>query len=100
MNSRYSGLFGLAIGLALASPVQAAPVFVDDAFVVAQRGDDVRQGPRDSRRNERPAPRRGVEREEPRGYGYGYERRHQREREEAQEEDRRRPREGRPREER
>ena len=96
MNSRYSGLFGLAaIGLALAGPVQAAPVFMNDAFIVAQRdrGDDVRQGPRDSRRNERAAPRRGVEREEPRGYGYGYERRHQREREEAREEDRGRPRE-------
>lgn len=97
MNSRYSGLFGLAaVGLALAGPVQAAPVFMDDAFIVAQRdrGEDVRQGPGDTRRNERVTPRRGAEREEPRGYGYGYERRHQREREEEREEVRR-PREAR-----
>ena len=90
MNSRYSGLFGLAsLGLALAGPVQAAPDFMDGAFIVAQRerGEDIRQGPRDARREGRP-PRRGVEHEEPRGYGYGYERRHQHEREE----DRRPPR--------
>lgn len=94
MISRYSGLFvGLAaVGLGLAGSVQAAPAFMDGAFIVAQRdhGEDVRQGPRDIRRNER-----GAAREEPRGYGYGYERRHQREREEEREEDRRRPREAR-----
>lgn len=92
MNSRYSRLLGLAaLGLALAGPVQAARDFMDGAFIVAQRdrGEDIRQGPRDARRDGRPTPRRGVEREEPRGYGYGYERRHQRE------EDRRRPSEGR-----
>ena len=97
MNTRQLWISGLAaLGLALAAPVQAAPDFMDGAFIVAQRdrGEDIRQGPRDARRDGR-SPRRGVEREEPRGYGYGYERRHQREREEEREEDRRRPREGR-----
>ena len=95
MNSRYSRLFGLAaLGLALAGPVQAAPDFMNGAFIVAQRerGEDIRQGPGDARRGGRPAPRRGVEREEPRGYGYGYERRHQHERQEERQEDRPRPR--------
>ena len=95
MNSRYNGLFGLAaLGLALAGPVHAAPDFMDGAFIVAQRdrGEDIRQGPRDARREGRPTPRRGVEREESRGYGYGYERRHQHERDEDRPEDRRPPR--------
>jgi hypothetical protein len=77
-------MFGLAaLGLALAAPVQAAPDFMDGAFIVAQRDrtDEVRQDRRETRKDERRATRREAGREEPQGYGYGYERR-QRERSE------------------
>jgi hypothetical protein len=86
MNTRHTAIFGLAVlGLALAAPVQAAPDFMDDAFVVAQRdrGDEFRQDRRDARRDaqsegdKQRASRRAAERDEPEGYGYGYERRHQ-----------------------
>lgn len=78
MNTRQTWIFGLAIlGLALAAPVQAAPDFMDGAFIVAKndRGDEVRQEPRDPRKDDHRASKREVEREEPQGYGYGYERR-------------------------
>ncbi|MCL5059619.1 MAG: hypothetical protein M1449_03340 [Candidatus Thermoplasmatota archaeon] len=80
MNARQLGMFGLAaLGLALAAPVQAAPDFMDGAFIVAERdrADEDRQDRRDARKDERRAPRREAGREEPQGYGYGYERRQQ-----------------------
>jgi len=67
-------------GLALAIPVHAAPDYLDDAYIVAQRdrGDEARQDRRDARKpDQRRAPRREAERNEPQGYGYGYERRQQ-----------------------
>jgi hypothetical protein len=86
MNTRQLGFFGLAaLGLALAAPVQAAPDYVDGAFVVAQRDRDdearrdKRDAGRDAGKDDRRSPRREAEREDPQGYGYGYERRHQKE---------------------
>jgi hypothetical protein len=76
MNARQLGIIGLAaLGLALTAPVQAAPDFMDGAFIVAKRdrADEVRQDPRDARKDDR----RASKREEPQGYGYGYERRQQ-----------------------
>jgi hypothetical protein len=86
MNARKLGIFGLAaLGLALTAPVQAAPDFMDGAFIVAQRdrADDVRQDRREARKDEYPEghkrrpTKHEAEREEPHGhgYGYGYERR-------------------------
>lgn len=80
MNTRQLGIFGLAaLGLALAAPVQAAPDFMDGAFIVAKRdrGDEVRQDRRDVRRDDRRADRHEAEGDEPDRYGYGYERRQQ-----------------------
>ena len=86
MNTRQTWIFGLvALGLALAAPVQAAPDFMDGAFIVAKndRGGEVRQEPRDSRKDDSPeggkrgASKHETVREEPQGYGYGYERRQQ-----------------------
>jgi len=90
MNTRHTLIFGLAaFGLAVAAPVQAAPDLMDGAFIVAKRdrGDEVRPDPRDARKDERRAPKREAEREEPQGYGYGYERRQQ---QRSEEEDRNR----------
>jgi len=84
MNARQLGIFGLAaLGLALAAPVQAAPDFMDGAFIVAQRDrtEEARKERREARKDERRATRRDAGHEEPQGYGYGYERR-QRERSE------------------
>ena len=80
MNTRQLWIFGLtALGLALAAPVQAAPDWMDGAFIVAKRdrGDEVRPDQRDARKDERRASKREAEAEEPQGYGYGYERRQQ-----------------------
>ncbi len=86
MNARQLGLFGLAaLGLALAAPVQAAPGFMENAFIVAQRDrgdrgsrtDARRQDRRDSRQDDRRDDRHDAGHEAPRGYGYGYERRQQ-----------------------
>jgi hypothetical protein len=82
MNTRQLWIFGLtALGLALAAPVQAAPDWMDGAFIVAQRdrGDEVRPAQREARKDERRASKREAEAEaeEPQGYGYGYERRQQ-----------------------
>ena len=83
MNTRQLWIFGLtALGMAQAAPVQAAPDFMDGAFIVAKRDrtEAVRQDPRDSRRDEPRDERRDARRdrgEEPQGYGYGYERRQQ-----------------------
>jgi hypothetical protein len=84
INTRHIGIFGLAaLGLAMAAPVQAAPDFMEGAFIVAkrERSDEVRQDQRDDRRDDSRATRREAEREagrdEPQGYGYGYERRQQ-----------------------
>ena len=78
MNTRQTWIFGLAaLGLALAVPVQAAPDFMDGAFIVAKRdrADEVRPDPRDARKDDRASKREA--RDEPQGYGYGYERRQQ-----------------------
>lgn len=87
INKRQPWIFGLAaLGLALAAPAQAAPDFMDGAFIVAKsdRGDEVRPDQRDTRKGEqapegskRRASGREAGREEPQGYGYGYERRQQ-----------------------
>lgn len=80
MNTRHTWIFGLAtLGLAVAAPVQAAPDFMDGAFIVAkrERADEAREDRHDARKDDRRAARREAEREEPRGYGYGYERRQQ-----------------------
>ncbi len=80
MIKRKCWTIGLAtLGLALAAPVQAAPNFMDGAFMVAKRdqADEAHQDRRDSRRDDRRNARRDAEREEPQGYGYGYERRQQ-----------------------
>ena len=80
MNARQLGIFGLAaLGLALTAPVQAAPDFMDGAFIVVQRDrtEEARQERREARKDERRATRREAGREEPQGYGYGYERRQQ-----------------------
>lgn len=80
MNARQLGIIGLAaLGLALTAPVQAAPDFMEGAFIVAKRdrADEVRQDRREARKDDRRAARRQAEREEPQGYGYGYERRQQ-----------------------
>lgn len=81
MIKRKSWIFGAAtLGLLLAAPVQAAPDFLNGAFVIAKRdqAEETRPDKRELRRDERRDPRREVERDEPRGYGYGYERRQQR----------------------
>ncbi|MGE5732802.1 MAG: hypothetical protein ACM37U_12720 [Gemmatimonas sp.] len=80
MNTWHIGILGLAaLGLAMAAPVQAAPDFMEGAFIVAKRDrvDEVRPDPGDDRRDTRRDSRREAEREEPHGYGYGYERRQQ-----------------------
>jgi hypothetical protein len=83
MNTREIWIFGMAaMGLVLTSQVQAAPNFMNGAFIVAARdqGEEVRPDQReDPRKNKRRASKRETEPEEPQGYGYGYERR-QRER--------------------
>jgi hypothetical protein len=89
INTRHIGIWGLAaLGLAVTAPVQAAPDFMEGAFIVAKRdrSDEVRPDQRDDRRDTRGDTRRETEREagreEPRGYGYGYERRQQQRNEE------------------
>lgn len=90
MKTQQTWIFGLAVlGLALAAPVQAAPDFMEGAFIVAQRDrDEVRPDKRDARKDVRPedakrrAPKREAESDEPEGYGYGYERRQQQQPEE------------------
>ena len=86
MNTRQIWIFGLtALGLVMAAPVQAAPDFMDGAFIVVKndRGDEVRQDQREPRKDAPPkgdksrASKREAVREEPQGYGYGYERRQQ-----------------------
>jgi len=81
MTTRPHWIFGLAgLGLAMATPVQAAPDYRDDVMIVAKRdrADEGRQDRRDIRRDERRDVRPKEVREEPEGYGYGYERRQQR----------------------
>ena len=80
MNKRLIGIFGLAtLGLALVAPVQAAPNFMDGAFMMAKReqADEIRQDQRDSRKDKRRATQSEAAPEEPQNYGYGYERRQQ-----------------------
>jgi len=80
MNTRLNWIFGLAgLGLAVATPVHAAPDFMEDAFIVAQRdqGDEVRQDRRGGRKDGQRAAKREAGRDEAPGYGYGYERRQQ-----------------------
>ena len=95
MNTRQLWIFGLtALGLALAAPVQAAPDWMDGAFIVAKRdrGDEVRPDQRDARKDERRASKREAEAEEPQGYGYGYERRQQKQQQRMEDDSRARDR--------
>ena len=95
MNARQLWIFGLtALGLALAAPVQAAPDWMDGAFIVAQRdrGDEVRPDQRDARKDERRTTRRETEAVEPQGYGYGYERRQQKQQQRMEDDSRARDR--------
>lgn len=85
MKTQTTWIFGLAaLGLALAAPVQAAPNYMDDAFIVARndKGNDARYDQGDSRKDKdnkdkRSKSRDEAEREGSQGYGYGYERRQQ-----------------------
>jgi hypothetical protein len=86
MNTRESALIrnswviGLAaLGLAVAAPVQAAPDFLNGAFIVAKQdhSEETRTDQRDAGKDERRASKRKADRDEPEGYGYGYERRQQ-----------------------
>jgi hypothetical protein len=80
MNTRHNWVFGMAaLGLALSAPVQAAPNYMDGAFIVAERdqGNEARQDQRDARKDKRREAKRKTDSEEPQGYGYGYERRQQ-----------------------
>lgn len=84
INTRHIGILGLvALGAAVAAPVQAAPNFPEGAFIVARndRSGEARQDQRDDRRDSRRASQqeagRDTRSEEPQGYGYGYERRQQ-----------------------
>jgi hypothetical protein len=80
MNARQLWIFGLtALGMVLAAPVQAAPGFMDGAFIVAKQD---QHDTRDMRQDERRAPKSNANRDEPQGYGYGYERRQQKQFEE------------------
>ncbi len=95
MNARQLWISGLtALGLALAAPVQAAPDWMDGAFIVAKRdrGDEVRPDQRDARKDERRASKREAEAEEPQGYGYGYERRQQKQQQRMEDDSRARDR--------
>ncbi len=77
MNTRQLGIFGwVLLGLALATPVQAAPDFLDGVIIVAKRDHD---DARDDRRDHRPSDRRKLKRDDDDegAYGYGYERRKQ-----------------------
>lgn len=78
--ARKSWVIGLAaLGLAVAAPVQAAPDFINGAFIVAKqdRGDETRTDQRDAGKDARRTSKRKTDRDEPEGYGYGYERRQQ-----------------------
>ncbi len=85
MKTQQIWIFGLAtLGLALATPVQAAPDYLESAFIVARndRGGDARDTQGDSRNDKKDKRSKSKDEaglEEPQGYGYGYERR-QRER--------------------
>ena len=95
MNTRQLWISGLTVlGLALAAPVQAAPDWMDGAFIVAQRdrSDEVRPGQRDARKDEHRATKREAEAEEPQGYGYGYERRQQKQKQQREDDSRARDR--------
>ena len=81
MKTQKIWIFGLAtLGLALAVPVQAAPDFMEGAFMVAKndKGGDLREDARDAGKDKRGSSKKSkAEREESQGYGYGYERREQ-----------------------
>jgi hypothetical protein len=78
--TRKSWVIGVAaLGLAVAIPAQAAPDFMDGAFIVAkqERSEDARTDQRDAGKDAQRATKRKADRDEPQGYGYGYERRQQ-----------------------
>ena len=82
MKTQQIWIFGLAtLGLALAAPAQAAPDFMEGAFMVSKndKGGDLREDARDAGKDKRgsSSKKSKAEREEPQGYGYGYERREQ-----------------------
>jgi len=78
--TRNSWVIGLAaLGLAVAAPVQAAPDFMNGAFIVARqdRSEEARTDQRDAGKDARRPSKRKADRDDPQGYGYGYERRQQ-----------------------
>lgn len=89
MKTHTTWIFGLAaLGLSLAAPVQAAPNYMEGAFIVARndKGNDARYDQGDSHKDnkdKRSKSRGDAEREDPQGYGYGYERRQQERNEEG-----------------
>jgi hypothetical protein len=85
MNTRNFGILGLAaLGLVLTAPVEAAPNFMNESFIVAKRDqvDEPRQDQPDTNKDKPRASKHKGDRDEPQGYGYGYERRQQQQRNE------------------
>jgi len=78
MKTRITMMIGIAgMGLMMALPAQAAPDYVDNAYMIAQRNidDGARRSRPDEGHDERKSYRRDAERDDPEGFGYGYERR-------------------------
>lgn len=78
MKTRFTLMIGMAaISLMMALPAQAAPDYVDNAYMNAKRNidDGVSRDRQDPDRENRKSKRRNVEDDDPQGYGYGYERR-------------------------
>jgi hypothetical protein len=78
MKTRITMMIGIAgMGLMMALPAQAAPDYVDSAYMIAQRNidDGARRSRQDEGRDERKSYRRDAERDDQEGFGYGYERR-------------------------
>lgn len=78
MKTRITLMIGIAgMSLMMALPAQAAPDYVDSAYMIAQRNidDGAPRGRQNEGRDERKSYWRDGERDDPAGFGYGYERR-------------------------
>jgi hypothetical protein len=78
MKTRITLLIGIAgMSLMVALPAQAAPDYVDSAYMIAQRNidDGARRSRQEADQDGRKSYRRDAERDDPDGFGYGYERR-------------------------